>query len=375
MAAVVGVMVSDDPAERRVPLVPDVARKLAGLGVQLVMQRGAAARAPYPEDDYPDVTWVDSAAEVAARADLLWVLGPPPDEVLATLRPGTVLVGLLQPYASAERIRTLQERQVTAFAMELLPRISRAQSMDVLSSQGAASGYQGALIAASLAPKFFPMLTYAAGTIRPARALVVGAGVAGLQAIATARRLGAIVEAYDVRPETREQIESLGAKFVDTGIMAAGTGGYARELTEGETAAQAAKLARAVAGSDVIVTTAAIPGRRAPVIVTAAMLAGMKPGSVVVDLAAETGGNVEGTVADQEVVIGGVRVAGPTHLPSRMPVHTSEMYAKNLLNFVAPFVRDGELSLDWQDEVLAGTALTHAGAVVNDRVRQALALA
>ncbi|THF88812.1 NAD(P) transhydrogenase subunit alpha [Deinococcus sp. KSM4-11] len=374
MAAVVGVMVSDDPAERRVPLVPDVARKLAGLGAGIVMQRGAADRAPYPDVDYPDVTWVESAAEVVARADVLWVLGPPPDDLLRQLRPGTVLMGLLQPYASADRVRALNDRQVTAFAMELLPRISRAQSMDILSSQGAASGYQGALIAAGLAPKFFPMLTYAAGTIRPARALIVGAGVAGLQAIATAKRLGAIVDAYDVRPETREQIESLGAKFVDTGVSAAGTGGYARELTDDEKAAQAEKLARAVAASDVIVTTAAIPGRRAPVIITSVMLAGMKPGSVVVDLAAETGGNVEGTVADQEVVLDGVRVFGPTHLPSRMPVHTSEMYAKNLLNFITPALSGGELKLDWTDEVIAGTALTHAGAVVNDRVRQALNL-
>lgn len=374
MAAVVGVVVSDDPAERRVPVVPDVARKLAGLGAVVVMQRGAADRAPFAEDAYPDVTWVDSAADVLARADLLWTLGPPPDEVLDQLRPGTVLLGLLQPYSSAARARALQEQQVTAFAMELLPRISRAQAMDVLSSQGAASGYQGALIAASLAPKFFPMLTYAAGTIRPARALVVGAGVAGLQAIATARRLGAVVSAYDVRPETREQIESLGAKFVDTGVSAAGTGGYARELTEDEVAAQAQKLARAVADSDVVITTAAIPGRRAPVIVTGAMLAGMAPGSVVVDLAAETGGNVEGTVADQEVMLGGVRVVGPTHVPSRMPVHTSEMYAKNLLNFIAPALAGGELNLDWNDEVLAGTALTHAGQVVHDRVRQTLKL-
>lgn len=374
MAAVVGVVVSDDPAERRVPVVPDVARRLAGLGAAVVMQRGAADRAPFAEDAYPDVTWVDSAAEVLARADLLWTLGPPPDEVLAQLRPGGVLLGLLQPYASAARVQALQERQVTAFALELLPRISRAQAMDVLSSQGAASGYQGALIAASLAPKFFPMLTYAAGTIRPARALVVGAGVAGLQAIATARRLGAFVSAYDVRPETREQIESLGAKFVDTGVSAAGTGGYARELTEDEVAAQAQKLARAVADSDVVITTAAIPGRRAPVIVTGAMLAGMAPGSVVVDLAAETGGNVEGTVADQEVMLGGVRVVGPTHVPSRMPVHTSEMYAKNLLNFIAPALAGGELNLDWNDEVLAGTALTHAGQVVHDRVRQTLNL-
>lgn len=374
MPVTIGVLRSTDPAERRVALVPDVARKLRQQGAQIVIQRGAASAAYFQETDYEGVDWVDSAAEVLGRADVLWVVGPPDDATLSQVRPGTALLGLLQPYASAGRAQQLQRGQVTAFALELLPRISRAQSMDVLSSQGAAAGYQCVLIAAEQTPKFFPMLTYAAGTIRPARVLVIGAGVAGLQAIATARRLGALVEGYDVRPETREQIESLGAKFVDTGVSAAGSGGYARELTDEEQRQQAEKLGRAVAQADVLITTAAIPGRRAPVIITAGMVAGMKAGAVVVDMAAEGGGNVEGTVAGQTVQVGGVRLIGPTNLPSRMPVHTSEMYAKNLFNFIGPMIRDGTLTLDWDDEVLAGAALTHAGEIRHTQVKQALGL-
>jgi NAD(P) transhydrogenase subunit alpha len=244
--------------------------------------------------------------------------------------------------------------------------------MDALSSQAAVAGYLCTLIAAGACPKFFPMLTYAAGTIRPARVLVIGAGVAGLQAIATAKRLGAIVEGYDVRPETKEQIESLGAKFVDTGVSAAGTGGYARELTDEEKALQAERLAKAIAGVDVLITTAAIPGKRSPLIVTAVMVAGMKNGAVVVDMAAEGGGNVAGTKADETVALGGVTIIGPTNLPSRMAVHASEMYAKNLYNFISPFIKDGRLSLDWQDEVLAGACLTRGGELVHAGVKKAL---
>jgi len=304
----------------------------------------------------------------------VWVIGPPDDATLAKLRPGTVLMGMLQPYSSAERVKLFCDRQITAFAMELVPRISRAQSMDILSSQGAASGYQCVLIAAARAPKFFPMLTYAAGTIRPSRVLVIGAGVAGLQAIATAKRLGAIVEAYDVRPDTKEQIESLGAKFVDTGVSAAGAGGYARELTDDEKAAQAEKLGKAVAACDVLITTAAVPGKKAPLIITEVMVAAMKPGAIVVDMAAETGGNVAGTVAGKETRVGPAHVVGPVNLPSRMPVHTSEMFSKNLYNFLAPMLSEGLLKLDWDDEVITGTALTHAGVVRHPVVKQVLGL-
>ena len=374
MAVVIGIPTSADPAERRTTIVPDVVKKLRAAGAEIVVQRGATDGAYLDESSLGEVSWVDSTDDVLAAADVVWVIGPPDDETLAKLRPGTVLMGMLQPYSSAERVKLFCDRQITAFAMELVPRISRAQSMDILSSQGAASGYQCVLIAAARAPKFFPMLTYAAGTIRPSRVLVIGAGVAGLQAIATAKRLGAIVEAYDVRPDTKEQIESLGAKFVDTGVSAAGAGGYARELTEEEKAAQAEKLGKAVAACDVLITTAAVPGKKAPLIITDTMVAAMKPGAIVVDMAAETGGNVAGTVAGKETRVGPAHVVGPVNLPSRMPVHTSEMFSKNLYNFLAPMLSEGLLKLDWDDEVIAGTALTHAGEVKHPVVKQVLGL-
>ena len=374
MAVVIGIPTSADPAERRTTIVPDVVKKLRAAGAEIVVQRGATDGAYLDESSLGEVSWVDSTDDVLAAADVVWVIGPPDDETLAKLRPGTVLMGMLQPYSSAERVKLFCDRQITAFAMELVPRISRAQSMDILSSQGAASGYQCVLIAAARAPKFFPMLTYAAGTIRPSRVLVIGAGVAGLQAIATAKRLGAIVEAYDVRPDTKEQIESLGAKFVDTGVSAAGAGGYARELTDEEKAAQAEKLGKAVAACDVLITTAAVPGKKAPLIITDTMVAAMKPGAIVVDMAAETGGNVAGTVAGKETRVGPAHVVGPVNLPSRMPVHTSEMFSKNLFNFLAPMLSEGLLKLDWDDEVIAGTALTHAGEVKHPVVKQVLGL-
>ncbi|MBN8442528.1 MAG: NAD(P) transhydrogenase subunit alpha [Thauera sp.] len=374
MPLVIGVLAETAPGERRLSVVPDVVKKYQGLGAQVVLQKGAGVPAHFRDADFADVTFVDSAADVCAAADVMFCVQAPSDEALAALKTGSVLIGLLQPWGSAERAKLFQDKQITAFALELLPRISRAQSMDALSSQGAVAGYECALIAADHSPKFFPMLTYAAGTIRPAKVLVIGAGVAGLQAIATARRIGAMVEAYDVRPETREQIESLGAKFVDTGVSAAGAGGYARELTDEEKAKQAERLAKAVAQCDALITTAAIPGRKAPRIITADMISRMKPGAVVVDMAAETGGNVEGTVSGEKTWINDVLVIGPTNIPSRMPVHASEMYAKNLFNFISPFIKDGALALDWEDEVVAGTCLTHAGEVRHAGVKQALGL-
>ncbi len=374
MPLVIGVLAETASGERRLSVVPDVVKKYQGLGARVVLQQGAGLPAHFADSAFADVTLVESAAEVCAQADVVFCVQVPPSEVLAQMKPGSVLLGLLQPWASAERVQLLQQQQITAFALELLPRISRAQSMDVLSSQGAVAGYECALIAADHSPKFFPMLTYAAGTIRPARVLVIGAGVAGLQAIATSRRIGAMVEAYDVRPETREQIESLGAKFVDTGVSAAGSGGYARELTEEEKAKQAERLAKAVAQCDALITTAAIPGRKAPRIISADMIARMKPGAVVVDMAAESGGNVEGTVAGEKVWVNDVLIIGPRNIPSRMPVHASEMYARNLFNFISPFIQDGALALDWEDEVVAGSCLTHAGEVRHAGVKQVLGL-
>lgn len=374
MPLVIGVTKELTPGERRVALVPDVAKKYQGLGAALLLESGAGSSAYYRDEDYAPADLASDGVSVLQTADVILQVQPLGLEALQLLKPGSVLVGLQQPWSSAERVAVLRQKNITCFAMELLPRISRAQSMDVLSSQAAVAGYECALIAADHSPKFFPMLTYAAGTIRPAKVLVIGAGVAGLQAIATAKRLGAMVSGYDVRPETREQIESLGAKFVDTGVSAAGTGGYARELTDDEKRQQAEKLGRAIAECDALITTAAIPGRKAPVIVSAEMVARMKPGSVVVDLAAETGGNVAGTVAGEKVWVGETLIIGPTNISSRMPVHASDMYAKNLFNFISPFIKDGALALDWDDQVIAGTCLTHAGELRHAGVKQALGL-
>ena len=374
MPVVIGVPAETVSGERRLAVVPEVVKKYVALGAEVVMQSGAGDAAHFPNTSFESVKFLDSQAEVYSTADVLLCVQPPSQKAIGSLKPGAVLIGMLQPWSDAKRASLLAEKKISAFALELLPRISRAQSMDVLSSQGAVAGYECALIAADHSPKFFPMLTYAAGTIRPAKVLVIGAGVAGLQAIATARRIGAQVEAYDVRPETREQIESLGAKFVDTGVTAAGSGGYARELTDEEKAKQAEKLAKAVAQCDALITTAAIPGRPAPKIITDAMVAGMKAGAVVVDMAAESGGNVEGTEAGKKVWSHDVLLIGPTHIASRMPVHASEMYAKNLFNFISPFIKDGALVLDWEDEVVKGAALTHDGAVRHEGVKQVLKL-
>jgi NAD(P) transhydrogenase subunit alpha len=363
MATTVAAVRETVPGERRVALTPDVAKKLKALGARVLLQHGAGAGAYFADAAYAAAEFADADAALA-EADVLLTVQPPTPAQIERLRPGAVVVGHLQPHLAPERTRALRDRRITAFAMELLPRTTRAQAMDVLSSQAAVAGYKAVLIAAEAAPKFFPMLTTAAGTIRPSRVLVVGAGVAGLQAIATARRLGAQVEGFDVRPETREQIESLGAKFLDLGVSAAGSGGYARELSAEERERQQQALAEQLKSFDVVVTTAAVPGRRAPRIVSAAMIAGMKPGAVVVDIAAETGGNVEITEAGRTVVSdNGVSVIGTTNLPASAPVHASEMYARNLYNFLELGLKNGALEFDWNDELVAKTCLTHAGEI------------
>jgi NAD(P) transhydrogenase subunit alpha len=371
----IGALRETEAGEQRITMTPDVAKRYQALGVQLLLEKGIGASTFLTDDAFPLENFAASGREVLQQADIVLKVQPPSSDELMAMKEGSILIGLLQPYADAERVRMLQAKKITAFSMELLPRVTRAQSMDILSSQATIAGYQCALIAAARSPKFFPMLTYAAGTVRPARVLVIGAGVAGLQAIATAGRLGAMVEAYDVRPETREQIESLGAKFVDTGVSAIGAGGYARELNDDEKRQQTEKLARAVAQCDVLITTAAIPGKRAPQIVSADMIAAMKPGSVIVDMAAETGGNVAGTVVDEKVrTANQVLIMGPPHITSRMPMDASEMIARNLFNFISPFIKEGVLTLDWEDEVLAGTCLTHAGEIRHAGVKQALGL-
>ncbi|HQR04753.1 MAG: NAD(P) transhydrogenase subunit alpha [Proteobacteria bacterium] len=369
MPLLIGVPAEGNTTETRVAVVPEVVKKFKGLGADFVVEKGAGTGSHLRDEDF-GAQIAASAADVYGQSQVVFRVTPPSVAEIEAMRPGTVLAGYLAPYSSQERIAALKACNITSFAVELIPRISRAQSMDALSSQAAVAGYQCVLLAAAACPKFFPMLTYAAGTIRPARVLIIGAGVAGLQAIATARRLGAIVEGYDVRPETREQIESLGAKFVDTGVSAAGSGGYARELTDEEKARQAEKLGRAIAGCDVLITTAAVPGKKSPQIVAAAMIAAMKQGAVVVDMAAEGGGNCAGTVAGQTVQVGPATIIGPVNLPARMPVHASEMYAKNLYNFLSPFIKDGALTLDWSDEVLAGACLTRDGQLVHAGVKQ-----
>lgn len=358
--------------ESRTALVPETAKKFAALGARLRMEQSAGVQSHFLDPDYAGVDFTPGLEGAYAAADVILRVTPPSLDEIAAMPEGAVLIGLLKPYESKERLAALNARKITAFALELLPRISRAQSMDALSSQGACAGYQCGLIAAARCTKFFPMLTTAAGTIRPARVLVIGAGVAGLQAIATCKRLGAMVEAYDVRAAAREQIESLGAKFVDTGVSADGTGGYARELTAEEKAAQAEKLAKAVAAADVVITTAAIPGKKAPVIVTKEMVGRMKYGAIIVDMAAESGGNCELTQPGEHVIANDVNIHGPLNLPSRMPTHASELYAKNIYNFLSPWIKDGALNIDWSDEVVAGTVLCRDGATVHATVKQIL---
>src|SRR5579864_257387 len=305
------------PGERRVALSPPVAAKLKTLGVELLLEPGAGDQAGFPDALFSSVTLL-KPAEAIPQAEVVFRVTPPPVANISKMRAGSVLIAFLNPHKEPERFRALRDAKVTSFAMELVPRISRAQAMDALSSQAAAAGYKAALIAAEKLGRFFPMLTTAAGTIRPAKVLVVGAGVAGLQAIATARRLGAMVEGYDVRAAAREQVESLGAKFVDTGVSAEAAGGYARELTAEEKQKQQDALAKHVAQADAVITTAAIPGRPAPKILTRAMVEAMKPGAVIVDLAAETGGNCELTKAGEDLWHGHVLVSGPLNLPSML---------------------------------------------------------
>ena len=351
--------------ERRIALEPGVARKLVDMGVKVSMQKGAALSSHFSDEAFEGVELIDDAASLYKDADLVFKVQPPGVDELAQIKSGAVIVGFMAPHKNADMIKSLCDRNITSLAMELVPRITRAQSMDALSSQASLAGYMGVLMGAQLASVFFPMLTTAAGTIRPARVLVIGAGVAGLQAIATAKRLGAMVEAFDVRSATREQIESLGGKFIDTGVKAEGEGGYARELTDDEKQQQQQALAKHIAQADVIVSTAAIPGRPSPKIITEAMVKDMKVGAVIVDLASEGGGNCELTQPGETVDYQGrVTIHGPLNVPSELPVHASEMYAKNLFNLVSPFItEDGGLELDFEDEVIAGCVLTHGGEI------------
>jgi len=363
MSVTIGVLRESAPGETRVALVPEVADKLARDGARVVMERGAGERARFPDSLFKSVVWADGAQSVLAGSDVILTVQPLTVGQIGELKPSAAVIGFMQPHARAAEVRELVARGITSFAMELVPRISRAQSMDALSSQASIAGYKAVLIAASHLQKFLPMLTTAAGTIRPSQVLIIGAGVAGLQAIATARRLGAVVEAYDVRGATREQVKSLGARFVDTGVSAEGSGGYARELTAEERAKQQEVLDARIAAADAVISTAAVPGRPAPKIISRAAVERMRAGSVVVDIAAEQGGNCELTQAGEVIEHRGVRVVGPVNLPAELAYNASEMYARNLYNFLKPALVKGELAIDWSDEVFAQSCLTHGGEI------------
>ena len=358
------------PGERRVAIVPTVAEQLSKQGLEIRIEHGAGFAAFYRDSEYSTAQLIKNRADLFAAADILLTVQPLHRKSIEQLREGATVIGFLHPYVHPKRIALLRDRNITSFAMELVPRISRAQGMDALSSQASITGYKGALMAATRSARFFPMLTTAAGTIRPAKVLVIGVGVAGLQAIATAKRLGAIVEAYDVRPETREQVESLGAKFVDVHVKAEGSGGYARELSEDEKRQEMAVLTEHVIQADAIIATAAVPGKKAPCIISAAMVDEMKHGAVIIDLAAESGGNCELTVPGEAFGHERVMIYGPLNVPAMLPVHASEMYAKNLSNFLSLLIKDGKLEPDWDDEILSASVVTHNGEIRHELTRQ-----
>jgi NAD(P) transhydrogenase subunit alpha len=372
MPVTIGALREGSPQETRVSVVPEVAEKFGQAGARILLEHGAGTRAQFPDSAYKNVVWADSPGAVLEQSDVVLTVQPLELDQIQRLKSGTVVIGFMQPHARRAEVKALQERGITSFAMELVPRISRAQSMDALSSQAAIAGYKAVLIAANYLQKFMPMLTTAAGTIRPSQVLIIGAGVAGLQAIATARRLGAVVEAYDVRGATKEQVKSLGAKFVDTGVSAEGAGGYARELTEEEKRKQQEVLDSRIAAADAVVTTASVPGRAAPKIILRAAVERMRPGSVIVDIAAEQGGNCELTRVGEIVEHQGVKIIGPVNLPGDLAYNASEMYARNLLNFLKPAINKGELAIDWTDEVFAQSCLTHAGQIKHEPTRKAL---
>jgi H+-translocating NAD(P) transhydrogenase subunit alpha len=362
--------------ERRVALVPEVAQRLTRSGLEVVLESGAGDGAHHPDTEY---TEAEATIGDGYSGDVVAKVGPPSADEIGRLPQGSVLVGFLQPLTATDTVRALADAKVTSFAMEAIPRITRAQSMDALSSQATVAGYRAALIAAEELPRFLPMLTTAAGTVRPATVMVLGAGVAGLQAIATSRRLGAVVQAFDVRAAVKEQIESLGARFLelDLGLEdAEAAGGYARQLTDEEQQRQRELLAEEIGKVDAVISTAAVPGRPAPLLVIEDAVRNMKPGSVIVDLAAETGGNCELTEPGETVVKHDVTITGPLNLPSSMPDHASQLYSKNVQNLVELMVsEEGELKLDFEDEIIAGACITRDGEIVHEGAREAVGAA
>ena len=385
MGITVGIVAEAAPGERRVAMVPSAISVLNKTGVELLMEPGAGSQAGFPDSEYPEkgVRLADNREDVFRNAEVILQVRSPganPETGaadLALLRQGQMAIGFGEPLTSGDAARALADRVVTFLSMELMPRITRAQSMDALSSMATIAGYKAALMAADGLPRMFPMLMTAAGTVAPARVLVIGAGVAGLQAIATARRLGAVVSGYDIRAAVKEQIESLGARFVVLEVDAAGAedkGGYAKAMSEEFYRRQRELMGGVLAEQNVVITTAAVPGRKAPILITRDMVARMAPGSLIVDIAAERGGNCELTRPGETVESGGVTIMGPLNLPSTIPYHASQMYAKNIATFLKYLIKDGKLALDREDEIVRETLVTHAGEVVHPRVREMLGL-
>ena len=366
MPIVVAVPKELAPGEQRVATVPDVVQKLTKSGYEVRIEHDAGARAYYPDNLFKDAgaKIVSSRAELLDGARIVLCVQPPTVAEVDQLAEGMIIIGFMNAANNLDAVVRMRDRKLTAFALELVPRITRAQSMDALSSQATAGGYVAAILGADNCPKFLPMLTTAAGTIRPATVLILGAGVAGLMAIATAKRLGALVEAYDVRRAAGEQVRSLGARFLELEINAEGQGGYARELTQEEKEKEQQMVSAAVARADIVITTAAIPGRRAPLLITKETVATMRPGAVIIDMAAESGGNCELTVAGKTIHENGVMIIGPQNLPAKIPFHASQMYAKNLQSFLSLlFDKEGAVVKEFSDEILAASLLVHAGEV------------
>lgn len=370
-----------EASERRVALIPDVVSKLVKQGFEVSIESGAGEKALYSDSDYEaaGATIISDTASLWGEADILLKVSPPKQREdgsaeIDSLKEGSVFIGFLNPLANPSLAEQLAQRKITAFSMEMIPRTTRAQSMDALSSQASIAGYKSVLIAAEALPKYFPMLTTAAGTIAPAKVFVMGAGVAGLQAIATARRLGAMVEAFDIRPAVKEEVQSLGAKFVEVKLdeETATAGGYAKEISEESKKKTQEAVNERVKNADVVITTAQVPGRKAPRLVTEEMIAQMKPGAVIVDLAADQGGNAAYTEPGGNVVKNGVTIIGPVNLPSSVPVHASQLYSKNLVSLMKLLVKDNDLNLDFEDDIVNAACVTHNGEIRNQRVKDAL---
>jgi H+-translocating NAD(P) transhydrogenase subunit alpha len=356
--------------ERRVAIEPGVADRYIKMGLEVILESGAGDAAFLVDEKFSDeVKFAKDSKSLYKDADIILKIATPTEKEIKQMKEGAVVIGMMQGHKYPERIKLMRDRKITCFALELIPRISRAQAMDILSSQAAVAGYKAAIMASDLSCRFFPMLTTAAGTIRPSKVTVIGAGVAGLQAIATAKRLGAMVEGYDVRSATKEQVESLGAKFIELSIKAEGEGGYARELTDEEKKQQQDELAEHIAKTNVLITTAAVPGRPSPKSIPASIVEKMQPGSVLIDLAAEGGGNCELTKPGETIEHNGVIIHAPLNVPSQTPLHASEMFAKNILNFLDLMIVDGEYKPDWEDEVQLESRITHDGEITNDAIR------